>query len=618
MKLLLLLILTNMLSIHISNSADTSIEKLSIDNTKNLIKVLEYKTDKFHSTIQQKDNCSNQNEITQEKEQTNKSIGTEIKIENKIQCLGKIENEEIPPCENDGESIIVSSTAPMLATFVYSNLNKVEDRSYLENFSKEIINTPSPKTKINILMCDDELKNYFSNLTKMENPRYNKAMIIEEIFRQQLTKQSRQSRQSGSSRSSITLQILNERINIISNKSFCNKKSKWMQDHFKILYNPSKKKGSPFSILSMPHSFSKNISNTIKEACQDLSDVKVLINPLDIQMNSGYGGGNLQVLPNGNILTSTTIRDKFKESISSNFNSIKQKTEILEVIANFLNIGHVDEMFNFISIPKSNEINNNPHCQYAIIVASPEIGANLIDDITSPSINSFLTSKADILLSNKNTLDNPTKQNLLNSSTNSFGESFEGALKQIWENEVKKNSNFPDFNRWLKTQFAINKIDKKYYFHGNITSFNKNVLQKIMDYNLKIVLESLSKSNLELKCPPPVVIKLPALWDQRGRALFPNFTNGISLNGKYLSPSPHMAKKYPIDDISFQDSTQNPNMLGTHNKGWKKLFTKKFKKFIRKTFSDQNISVSFINDVKTHHMNSGEIHCGHNAIRICR
>ena len=421
------------------------------------------------------------------------------------------------------------------------------------------------------------------------------------------------------------LELLNsEQVNIVYVETMPSV-DKWMQDSFQF----TTIHGKP-ALYQLDHGREKDKPMDERLACELAKNCDIpyyippdMVKPTvensdDFNLNMG---GNLEVLPGGTFLAGvkkSLQEDGTKKIHRSNFQQIQKNAleesgnKVLEIDVSFLQLGHVDEMFNFVKTDKP------APCDFAVMMASPKKAFELLEKAGGahniPHVSWFQffvnSAYAGIVIE-------PVQ--VPNSEKKPFTYSLSDlavTLEEFDDISCTEYSERELVSRELNNPVSQQEMQqiKKY---GCIDGYTVQTFTKSNDYqiikaqnmrvdpkerldkagdkneyadlilreNKKLIVEELKAST---GCSNPPVIDIPVFY-RNGLSYTPNLVNGV---------------------------VQTPSE-GASQVILPRSYFAPFDEYVEKEMSKHGVKTSFVHDIG-YHLKHGEVHCGTNSARICK
>ena len=162
---------------------------------------------------------------------------------------------------------------------------------------------------------------------------------------------------------------------------------RWMQDSFQFTTIDAKP-----ALYQLEHGRENRDKIELRLACKLARNCDIpyyippdMVHPYNAESDDLNSGGNLEVLPGGTFLSGvrkypeggdirierTRFQDIQKRSLRQSGN------RVLEIDTSFLQVGHVDEIFNFVKTDRP------APCDFAVMMASPEKAFELLEEAAS-------------------------------------------------------------------------------------------------------------------------------------------------------------------------------------------------------------------------------------------
>ena len=397
------------------------------------------------------------------------------------------------------------------------------------------------------------------------------------------------------------VELLNsKRVNIVHVETMPSV-GKWMQDSFQFTTINAKP-----ALYQIEHSRESEQKIEMRLACKLARDCDIpyyippdMVEPYNLEYHNADMGGNLEVLPGGTFLSGLgEVREGDKTVVArTQFQGIqkdlleKSGNRVLEIDVSFLEVGHVDEIFNFV------KTNKPAPCDFAVMMASPKKAFELLEETASDSISildwpnplSFFVSSAyaDRFFSEPDNTVNPCslyaeKELELRSVNNPLSEN---EMKAMRKNKCIDGMTAQSF--FNSREYSIirknNIVGREQ--HSELGSSHMRSAEHILGENRQLITEELKQST---GCENPPVIEIPVFF-RNGLSFTPNLVNGV------VQTPPGEASRVILPRSYFAP----------------------FDEYVEKALSKYGVNTTFAHDLG-YHLDRGEVHCGTNSARICR
>ena len=524
------------------------------------------------------------------------------KFSTEVSCVSTIADIEksgvdVPKCPKKNEPIdFLDNTYPTGALFVGYTSGNLE-------FLKQLKKSISDSSKVNVVL---PMKNMSHFMFYYDNDKEFRAIID------------------------------SDRINLIPVNSSSDAMV-WMQDSFQF----SSLKGKPALYqLEQTNEEGRLVDSKNSLACEiarncDLpiyQPEKKTADRGELNHSTYRAGGNFEVMPGETILTGGSRKGSEIELDYRQKGFVEEAQQVsgedvLAIDTGFLNVGHVDEVVNFLKISekKRKELKLPKECNFLVLVASPDKARQMILDRINSNPSKYIDKSYKVpdatvevvgsidfsqiksrfsfinqawadelgvaeLIRNADSCDDLT-DNII------YDESRGGAVPDKMLTDKLDDlgcyglSGLTLQQLVLDVEIAESNLGEVYEMKKDgtiVTKGKKNVDDSAMfrmDANLNRIKEKLAAKT---GCKNPPVLEVPVLLEG-GLSILPDAVNGVVQTGKnggsnFISPKTY----YP-----------------------------EFDKFLDDELDKYGVDLMSVTDLG-YHIKKGEIHCGSNSARVCR